>query len=87
MDLTKKDCGGMTILHCAAIFGSLTEESLKFLVNVIGLHASEQDTHGRTALHYATEEAARARRHDVFDRERWERTRDILSRYRTNHVS
>ncbi|KAF1955606.1 ankyrin, partial [Byssothecium circinans] len=55
VDLAKKDCDGRTVLHRAAICGSLAEQSLEFLVNVIGIQAGEEDASGQTALQYATE--------------------------------
>ncbi|EUC45214.1 hypothetical protein COCMIDRAFT_36994 [Bipolaris oryzae ATCC 44560] len=55
VDLTKKDHGGKTILHTAAIEGSLTDKLLEYLVDVVGLGIADQDMHGRDALQYATE--------------------------------
>jgi ankyrin repeat protein len=80
VDLAKKDCDGRTVVHRAAICGSLTEQSLGFLINVIGIQADEKDRHGRTALQYAIEQATRYRRPGTFDSTRWERTRAILQK-------
>ncbi|KAF1963986.1 ankyrin, partial [Bimuria novae-zelandiae CBS 107.79] len=55
VDLIKKDRAGRTVLHRAAICGSLTEQSLGFLTNVISIQADEEDACGRTALQHATE--------------------------------
>lgn len=87
VDLARKDCVGRTVLHHAAMFGSLTEESLEFLVNVIGIQANEEDVYGRTALQYAIEEASKESDLDVIYRERLARTRDILLKYHFYHES
>jgi ankyrin repeat protein len=87
VDLVKRDCDGKTVLHCAAIRGSLTEQSLEFLANVIGIQADEEDACGRTALQYATELAAKDRSSNFWDSERWERTRDILQKSHANRVN
>ncbi|KAF2111508.1 ankyrin repeat-containing domain protein [Lophiotrema nucula] len=78
VDLARKDCHGRTVLHVAATCGSLTEQSLHFLVDVTGLHASEKDTYGRTALQYATELALEDHDPDIWDRGRWKRAQDLL---------
>jgi ankyrin repeat protein len=70
VDLVKRDCDGKTVLHRAAICGSLTEQSLGFLANVIGIQADEEDTSGRTALQYATELAAKDRSSNTWDSKR-----------------
>ncbi|KAG9194941.1 hypothetical protein G6011_00061 [Alternaria panax] len=57
VDLEKRDFSGNNVLHRAAISGSLTEESIEFLVDGIGIEASAEDTHGCTAFQYAIEEA------------------------------
>ncbi|CAG5158427.1 uncharacterized protein ALTATR162_LOCUS5073 [Alternaria atra] len=70
IDLVKRDYDGRTVLHRAAICGSLTEQSLQFLVNVIGIQADEEDTFGRTALQYVTELAAEDRSLNTWDSKR-----------------
>jgi ankyrin repeat protein len=87
VDLAKRDRAGRTVLHRAAMSGSLTEESLEFLVNVIGIQANEQDAHGRTALQYAIEKASKEHDSDTMNSERWERTRDMLLKHHANHKS
>jgi ankyrin repeat protein len=87
VDLAKRDCAARTVLHHAAISGWLTEESLEFLVNVIGIHANEEDAHGRTALQYAIEEASKDHGSDIIYPARWERTRDMLLKHHANHKS
>jgi ankyrin repeat protein len=87
VDLVKRDCDGKTVLHSAAICGFLDEQSLTFLVNVIGIQADEEDTCGRTALQYATELAAKDRSRKIWDSKRRERTRDILQEYHTNRMN
>jgi ankyrin repeat protein len=78
VDLVKRDHKGRTVLHRAAIRGSLTEQSFRFLTNIIGIRADEEDTCGRTALQHATVQAAKDRNSQIWDRKRWKRTRDIL---------
>jgi ankyrin repeat protein len=87
VDLASRDCAGRTVLHCATMSGFLTEESLEFLVNVIGIQANEEDAHGRTALQYAIEEASKKHDADIIYPERWERTRDILLKHHSDHKS
>lgn len=87
VDLARRDCAGRTVLHRAAICGSLTEESLEFLVNVIGIQANEEDAHGRTALQYAIEEASKEHDSDILYPERRGRTRDMLLKHHADHKS
>jgi ankyrin repeat protein len=87
VDLARRDCAGRTVLHLAAISGWLTEESLEFLVNVIGIDANEEDAHGRTALQFAIEEASKDHGSDIIYPARWERTRDMLLNHHANHKS
>jgi ankyrin repeat protein len=87
VDLAKRDCAGRTVLHRAAMSGSLTEKSLEFLVNVIGIQANEEDAHGRTALQYAIEEASKEHGSNIIYPERWEWTKDILSKHHADHKS
>lgn len=87
VDLAKTDCAGKTVLHCAAVSGSLTEESLEFLVNIIGIQSNEEDAHGRTALQYAINKASKEHGSETMNPERWERTRDILLKHHADHKS
>jgi ankyrin repeat protein len=87
VDLARRDCAGRTVLHLAAISGWLTEESLEFLVNVIGIDANEEDAHGRTALQFTIEEASKDHGSDIIYPARWERTRDMLLNHHANHKS
>jgi hypothetical protein len=57
VDLAKRDCEGQTILHFAARRGFLTEKSLEYLVNVVGLGLTDEDMHGQTALQYIDKNA------------------------------
>ncbi|RYO48681.1 hypothetical protein AA0116_g12505 [Alternaria tenuissima] len=84
VDLAKRDCAGRTVLHSAARSGSLTEGTLEFLLDVIGIQINEEDTHGRTALQYATEEASNDHGSDIMIPERWERTRDVLLKHQAD---
>ncbi|KAF7678877.1 hypothetical protein GT037_002625 [Alternaria burnsii] len=81
VDLARRDCGGGTVLHSAAMSGFLTAGSLEYLVNSIGIQANEEDAHGRTALQYAIEEAWKERGSDTMNPERWKRTRNILAKH------
>ena len=67
--------------------GSVTEESLEFFVDVIGIQENEIDGHGCTALQYAIEEASKDHGSDIIYPARWERTRDILLKHHANHKS
>jgi ankyrin repeat protein len=78
VDMRKKDQYGRTMLHCAAMYGHLTEESLDFLLNVIGIELVAEDSTGRTALQYAIESAAKTRNRQIWDAGRWQRTKAIL---------
>lgn len=84
VDLARRDCAGRTVLHRAAISGSLTKESLEFLVNVIGIRTNEEDAHGRTALQYAIEKVSKYHGSIITNSERWERTRDILLKHQAD---
>lgn len=87
VSLAKRDWDGRTVLHRAAIRGSLTEQSLGFLVNVIGIQTGEEDTRGRTALQYAIELAAKDRSRDTWDCKRCERTRAILQKSHADRMN
>jgi ankyrin repeat protein len=87
VDLARRDCAGRTVLHRAAICGSLTEESLEFLVNVIGIQANEEDAYGRTALQYAIEEVSKEHGSNIIYLERCERTRDMLLKHHADYKS
>ncbi|EAT85426.2 hypothetical protein SNOG_06775 [Parastagonospora nodorum SN15] len=43
VDLTQKDLQSRTLLHCAALRGSITEESLHYLLHVIGVEINAED--------------------------------------------
>lgn len=83
VDLAEKDCDGRTVLHCAAIAGSLDELSLNFLIDIIGIGSDEEDNIRNTALQYAMEAAVG--NHDSPD-QRWERVTDILLRYQASRM-
>ncbi|KAL5371605.1 hypothetical protein DPSP01_014146 [Paraphaeosphaeria sporulosa] len=78
VSLTKKDRQSRTILHYAAISGSLTEQSLHYLRHVVSVKTSAEDASGKTALQYAAEMSSR--RHDpkMYDPGRWDRTASLL---------
>jgi ankyrin repeat protein len=80
VDMSKRDLKGRTVLHRAAISGSITEDSLEYLRNVVGLQPSAEDSCGKTALAYAAELAAKDRSPHIWDAKRWERTKNILVR-------
>ena len=78
VDMTKVDSRRRTVLHRAAKCGCLTTESLEFLLDVIGLQLSAKDSYERTALQYAAKEASKKRSSDIYDPDRWKRTKDVL---------
>lgn len=78
VDLAAKDGEGRTLLHHAAIAGSLTEQAFRFLRDKAGLDRHLQDHHGKTPLQYATEERRKKRDHFPYDPDRWSRTERIL---------
>lgn len=78
VDLTQKDLKGRTILHCSAISGSLAEESLDYLLHVVGVDTNAEDASGKTALQHAAEMASKEHDPFIYDVERWDRTRRLL---------
>jgi ankyrin repeat protein len=80
VDLSQKNHEERTVIHLAAIEGTLTRESLRFLIEVIGINADEEDIHGRTALQYTIEQAAKDR-NPAWESRRWEYARDVLLEY------
>ena len=79
VDLTQRDLQGRTILHCAAISGSITKESLHYLLYVVGIETNAEDACGKTALQHAAEIASKDRDPLTFDPERWDRSTRLLS--------
>ncbi|KGQ02961.1 Ankyrin-3 [Beauveria bassiana D1-5] len=80
VDLAAKDCEGRTLLHYAAMAGSLTEQAFHFLRDKAGLDKNLQDRYGKTPLQYATEERRKERDPFIYDSDRWSRTEEILLR-------
>jgi ankyrin repeat protein len=78
VDLTQKDLQSRTILHCAAISGSITEESLQYLLHVVGVETNVEDASGRTALQHAAEMASKDYYLQIFDPGRWDRSTRLL---------
>ena len=78
VDMAQKDLQGRTILHCSAISGSLTEDSLHCLLHHVGVEMNAEDASGKTALQHATEMALQERDPMIYDGERWERSRRLL---------
>ncbi|USP80476.1 hypothetical protein yc1106_07750 [Curvularia clavata] len=78
VDLTQKDLQGKTILHCSAISGSITKESLHYLLHVVGIKIDAKDASGKTALQHAAEMAQKDHHPDLFDRGRWNRSMKLL---------
>ncbi|KAH5552913.1 hypothetical protein HBI25_177950 [Parastagonospora nodorum] len=80
VDLTQKDLQSRTLLHCAALRGSITEESLHYLLHVVGVEINAEDASGKTALQHATEMASKDRNPQSFDPRRWDRSEKLLSK-------
>ncbi|KAM9873292.1 hypothetical protein VDGL01_12630 [Verticillium dahliae] len=78
VDLHMKDAAGRTVLHRAAMAGSLTEDALEFLHNDMGLSRGSRDSLGLIPLDHAIEMRKKNRHRDTFDRDRWLRTEEIL---------
>jgi hypothetical protein len=72
------------VLHRATMSSSLTEQSLKFPVNIIGIQAEEVGTSSRTALQYATELFTRYHNRNTWYSKLWERISDILQKSHAN---
>ncbi|EUC26784.1 hypothetical protein COCCADRAFT_113386, partial [Bipolaris zeicola 26-R-13] len=67
-----------TILHRSAISGSITKESLHYLLHVVGIEINAKDASGKTALQYAAKKARQDHDPDLFDRGRWNRSMKLL---------
>jgi hypothetical protein len=65
-------------LHCAAISGSITKESLHYLLDVVGIEINTEDASGKTVLQHAAEMASKDHGLNIYDGERWDRTRRLL---------
>ncbi|CAN9393024.1 unnamed protein product [Alternaria alternata] len=79
VDLTQKDLQSRTILHCSAISGSITKESLHYLLYVVGVQINAEDVSGKTALQHAAEMASKDRDPQIYDSGRWDRSTRLLS--------
>jgi ankyrin repeat protein len=79
IDLTQKDLQSRTILHCAAISGSITEESLHYLLYVVGVEMEAEDASGKTAMQHAAEMASKDHDPQIYDSGRWDRSARLLS--------
>jgi hypothetical protein len=53
--LIKEDSKNRTILHCTAISGLLTEESLSYLFHVFRVQMNARNAFGKTALQHTAE--------------------------------
>ena len=76
--INASDSRGRTVLHHAAISGSLDRPMLHAFLNEWGLDINARDNDQKTALDYATVEAGRSRHPYTFEGNRWDRTRDLL---------
>jgi ankyrin repeat protein len=79
VDLTQKDLQSRTILHCSAISGSITEESLQYLLYVVCVQINAEDASGKTALQHAAEMASKDHDPQIYDSGRWDRSTRLLS--------
>ena len=80
IDLTQKDLQSRTILHCAAMSGSITGESLHYLLYVVGVGMEAEDASGKTALQHAAEMASKDHDPQIYDSGRWDRSARLLSK-------
>jgi ankyrin repeat protein len=87
VDLIQKDLQSRTLLHCAAISGSITEESLHYLLHVVGVETNAEDASGKTALQHAAEMASKAHDPRIFDPGRWDRSTRLLSESGVSQVA
>jgi ankyrin repeat protein len=87
VDLTQKDLQSRTILHCSAISGSITEESLHYLLYVVSVPINAEDASGKTALQHATEMAWKDYSPHIYDSGRWERSTRLLSEPSVSQVA
>jgi hypothetical protein len=79
VDLTQKDLQSRTILHCSAISGSITKESLHYLLYFVGVQINAEDVSGKTALQHAAEMASKDHDPQIYDSGRWDRSTRLLS--------
>ncbi|KAK0644252.1 ankyrin repeat-containing domain protein [Cercophora newfieldiana] len=78
LDLKATDDCGRTILHDCSIGGSLTSDTLRYLVTEAGLDVRLRDQSGKSVLDCASESAKEAHDQDTFDCCRWRRTERLL---------
>ena len=78
VNLTRKDSQNRTVLHLAVISGSITEESLHYLLHGLGIEINAEDASGKTALQLAVDMATKYHDQDIYDAERWDRTLMLL---------
>ncbi len=72
------DRKGRTVLHHAAIAGTLSRPILYAILKRWNLDVNARDNDQRTALDYAIVEAGLPRHPELFDTGRWHRSRDLL---------
>jgi len=87
VDLMRRNHDRRTVLHGAVMFGTLTEKTLKSLVNVIGMKADEQASHGRSALPYTIEAVANKTRRYAWHSRSGEGTRDVYLNFHGIHLN
>ncbi|KAI9832809.1 MAG: hypothetical protein M1819_004029 [Sarea resinae] len=88
-DLAVLDAQGRTVLHHAALNGSVTYDALRYLLQQTRVRPDQKDFLGKTPLVYAAERAGENRnrgdsdmeRWDGSDPERWSRSLEVLTRY------
>ena len=87
VNLMQNDHQRRTVLHSAAISGSLAESSLSFMLYVVGVQIDAKDVSGITAVQYATEMAPDNLNRDMWDFNQWNTPKKILLRFGASSLS
>jgi len=79
LKFSEVDNQGLTILHHAAIAGSLTQDTLNYLVGEVEVNISARDAHDKSTLDYAKEHARKPHHEDTFQCYRWRMAEALLT--------